>query len=161
MKSPFQEVRRIVRGAKEKATMRPRARAQVSHCGKHQTLTGELALGLSLLSSSPGAFRGEEKFPGQKYFHRELSQYKNSPTYPGCPVLSLQNRPCSLKGFRNVLNLPFPDIMRKSMCLAFRNACEFRIIQQECAVISRNEAARTCFPTQNQRSFADKTMLIY
>lgn len=106
-------------------------------------------------------FWGEEKFPGQKYFRWELSQYKNSPAYIWCPVLSLLNRPCSLKGFRNLLNLPFPDIMRKSMCLAFRNACESRIIQQECAVISGNEMARTCSSTQNQRWFTDKTMLNY
>lgn len=44
---------------------------------------------------------------------------------------------------------------------AFRNACESRISQQECAVISRNETARTCLSIQDQRLFTDKTVFIY
>lgn len=44
---------------------------------------------------------------------------------------------------------------------AFRNAYESRIIQQECAVISRNETARTCLSIQDQRFFTDKPMFIY
>lgn len=126
-----------------------------------KNLLSASALELSPLAFSPSAFWGEEKFPGQKYFHWEPSQYKNSPTYIWCPVLSLLNRPCSLKGFRNLLNLPFSDIMRKSMRPAFRNAYESRIIQQECAVISRNETARTCLSIQDQRFFTDKPMFIY
>lgn len=77
---------------------------------------------------------------------------QNFTNYRWCPLLSLLNRPRGLKGFGNLLKLPLPDIMRKSMCLAFQNACEFRIKQHDCATVSRNVAARVCSSTQNQWS---------
>lgn len=50
--------------------------------------------------------------------------------------------------------------MRKSMCLAFRNAGGFRIIW-ESARISRNETASTCSSLKYLRWFRDKNVLIY
>lgn len=50
--------------------------------------------------------------------------------------------------------------MRKSMCLAFRNAGGFRIIW-ESARISRNETASTCSSLGYLRWFTDKNVLIY
>lgn len=58
------------------------------------------------------------------------------------------------KEFRNLLNLPFGNIMRESVCLAFRNAGGFRAIQ-ESARISRNEIARICSSPRYLRWFPD------
>ena len=56
---------------------------------------------------------------------------------------TMHPEPLSLEGFRNLLNLPFPDTMRKSMHLVIQAACESRVIQQESAMIRRNETPRT------------------
>ena len=56
---------------------------------------------------------------------------------------TMHPEPLSLEGFRNLLDLPFPDIMRKSMHLVIQTAYKSRVIQQESAMIRRNETPRT------------------
>ena len=59
---------------------------------------------------------------------------------------TMHPKPLSLEAFRNWLNLPFPDTMRKSMHLVIQAACKSRVIQRESAVIRRNETPRTYSP---------------